>query len=182
MCILESKKYLIIPINQDIINIQLDNNLIESWKNSLLLYANLNILYSFENFMIFCQNSENKVYLIKDKENNNQIFGIIGFRFIDLIQKKAELIIIYDDKTRKGKLLYEPLKLLLKKAIEDWNIRLVTTNVYSTDVFTPTMLKGFGFQLIGTIKENIHYKDEYLDIDLYYLINKYFHSLNNDSI
>jgi RimJ/RimL family protein N-acetyltransferase len=168
----ESKKYLLEQIDGET---KLDKNLCETWTSSLLLYSDINILYSFDNFLNFCTKKDNKVFLIKDRDQNSIIYGIIGLRFIDLIQKKAELVIIMDENTKKKKLFYEPLKIILKKVFEDWNFRILTTSLYKDDVFTPTMLKGFGFQSAGTFKEYIQNKDEFCDVDMYYIVNKNFH-------
>ena len=175
MSIFESKKFLITQVESET---DIDRNSCENWTASLLLFTDLNILYSFENFINFCTKKENRVFLIKDREQTSIVYGIIGLRYIDLIQKKAELVIIMDENSRKKKLFYEPLKLILKKVFEDWNFRVITTFLYKDDVFTPVMLKGFGFQPAGTYKEFIQVKDEYKDVDSFYLVNKNFHIVN----
>jgi RimJ/RimL family protein N-acetyltransferase len=116
----------------------------------------------------------NRLYIIASKTDNKPL-GITGFTHIDWIERRADLILIMDTGAVKTKMSYEPLKLLLKTGIHEWHLRRIRTHVLQTHTATITVLKGFGFSKEGTLREEIYYNGEYIDIDMYGLLTGEFH-------
>ena len=105
----------------------------------------------------------NRIYLITES-STGLITGIAGLFSIDWIQKRAEVILIMDRENRKQKKAYEPLKLILRKAIEEWNIGRFYIRIYADDDVSFTVLKSFGFTREGELKEYGRIQREWFDV------------------
>ena len=120
----------------------------------------------------YCQ--YNRLYNMVDIKASKP-FGIIGLKNINWIEHRAEVVLVMDDASTRNKLSYEPLKLLLKKALNEWQIRRTWIRVFSKDSLTITVLKGFGFFKEGTLREEVYLNSEYIDVDILGLLKGEFH-------
>ncbi|MBN1699185.1 MAG: GNAT family N-acetyltransferase [Spirochaetales bacterium] len=116
----------------------------------------LNLGFTYRNLKRSCCEEgfqeENRLYIIDSLEEKKPI-GIAGLHSIDWHQRRAELILIMDKSSRKRKLSYEPVKLLSYTAVKEWGMRKLWIKLYPDDTQTMTVLKGFGFEAEGEMKE-----------------------------
>lgn len=119
---------------------------------------------------------ENKLFFIHDKDSNKP-YGIVGVKAIDWSQGRGELIILLSPEKLKSKLSYEPVKLILTKAVNEWRIRRVSALTYKDDMQTQTVLKGFGFKVEGSLEEYVSYHNEVFDVNVLGLLKSSFHSV-----
>jgi RimJ/RimL family protein N-acetyltransferase len=150
---------------------------IEDIKKQSLLYTNHNIAMSLDSLKKMIsghENGKNKLYIIKNNENE-EVIGMIGITDIDWIQQRGNIILFMEKKLLMKKESHEPVKLLLLKSIQEWNIRKLIFPVFKFDTYTTTLLKGFGFKEEGTLTEYVRWIDEFFDVVLMGLINKDFH-------
>lgn len=122
-------------------------------------------------------NNNNKLYFIFNN-GSEEPEGIVGLSSIDWTQGRANLIVLMNPEKLKSKLCYEPLKILLNKAIKEWRIRRVTAVAYKDDSQTQTVLKSFGFTVEGTLLEYVEYKNECFDVNIMGLLKSNFHSVD----
>jgi RimJ/RimL family protein N-acetyltransferase len=121
----------------------------------------------------------NRLYLIIDKKESIPC-GITGLKNIDWIERRAEIVLIMDDASEKKKVSYEPLKLLLKKIVYEWHLRRVWLKVFTKHQSTITVLKGFGFSREGILREEIYVDGEYIDIEIFGLLDREFHCVDEE--
>lgn len=118
----------------------------------------------------------NRLYLIHDKDSNKP-YGVVGITSIDWSQGRGELVILLSPEKLKSKLSYDPVKLILSKAVNEWRIRRVSALSYKDDQQTQTVLKGFGFKVEGTLEEHVSYHNESFDVNILGLLKSNFHSV-----
>lgn len=116
----------------------------------------------------------NRLFLIIDKKENNPC-GITGLRNIDWIERRAEIVLFMDDTSVKMKVSHEPLKILLKKAFNEWHLRRIRIKVCAKDTATITVLKSFGFSKEGALREELCVNGDFIDIEIMGLLDREFH-------
>ncbi len=146
-----------------------------------LIYNSLSLIFSAENIERIIEepsfSNNSNIYIINKKENSETI-GIIGITDIDWPQQRANLFFLMDSQNIKTKQNYEPIKILLNRAIIEWNLRKLIMPVFSDDATILTVLKGFGFTNEGVLKEYVRWKDEYLDVNIMGLLKNEFRSVD----
>jgi RimJ/RimL family protein N-acetyltransferase len=120
----------------------------------------------------------NRLYIITDVKASEPS-GIVGFKDLDFIQRRAEMVLVMPNDAIKRKLMYEPLKLLLKKAIGEWQLRRLWMRVKESDTQIITVLKGFGFRIEGTLREELKVGNEKYDVNILGLLDKDFRFVEN---
>jgi RimJ/RimL family protein N-acetyltransferase len=111
--------------------------------------------------------------------DGSDAYGIIGLKDIDWLQRRAEVVIIITDDASKKKIAYEPLKLLLAKAVKDWQMRRMWARLRASDTQTTTVLKGFGFAVEGKLREDIRIESGHVDVSLLGLLDREFRTVEN---
>lgn len=124
---------------------------------------------SFAGYRIY-----NRLFIIIDKKEHKPC-GITGLKNIDWIERRAEIVLFMDDVSVKTKVSYEPLKMLLKIVFNEWHLRRIWIKVFSKETHTITVLKGFGFSKEGILREELYTDGEYLDIEIYGVLDREFH-------
>jgi RimJ/RimL family protein N-acetyltransferase len=150
---------------------------IEDIKKQSLLYSNYNIAMSLDSLRKLISEQDdgkNRLYIIKDNESE-EVLGLIGITDIDWIQQRGNIILLMEKKLLIKKESHEPVKLLLIKSMNEWNMRKLIFPVYKMDTYTTTVLKGFGFKGEGTLTEYVRWVDEYFDVELMGLVKNDFH-------
>ena len=118
----------------------------------------------------------NRLFSIVDKKTNKPT-GIAGLKNIDWIEHRAEIVLIMDNDSIKSKLSYEPIKVMCKKAFQEWNLRRLWIRIFSKDSYTKTVLKGFGFSIEGRMREEIYMDGEYIDLEILGILKNEFHTV-----
>ncbi len=151
-------------------------------ENSLLYTNELNFSDSMYGFAKLGPEdgfwAKQRLYVLAGLESGEAL-GLIGLADLDLIQRRAEVVIILTNDAAKKKLAYEPLKLLLGKAVREWQVRRMWVRVKVSDTHTTTILKGFGFTVEGKLREEIRLGNELMDVNVLGLLDREFHVVDN---
>ncbi|MBN1423912.1 GNAT family N-acetyltransferase [Candidatus Fermentibacteria bacterium] len=114
-----------------------------------------------------------RLYLIRDKEG--AVYGITGITDIDWVQRRGLLLLLMGESALREKRSYEPLKLLLIRALREWDFRRVVIPVFLAETQTVTVLKGFGFQQEGVLRKHVFFKGESFDVGVFGILKSEFH-------
>jgi RimJ/RimL family protein N-acetyltransferase len=115
----------------------------------------------------------NMLYLIRDAEG--AIHGLIGITDIDWVQRRGVLLLLMGPSALEEKRSYRPTKLLLERAFREWDLRRLVMPVFQTETQTATVLKGFGFEQEGVLREHVFHKGETFDVGIYGILKGEFH-------
>jgi len=114
-----------------------------------------------------------RLYLIRDKEG--AVHGIIGITDIDWVQRRGLLLLLMGESALREKRSYEPLKLLLIRALREWDFRRIVIPVFLAESQTVTVLKGFGFQQEGILRKHVFFKGESFDVGVFGILKNELH-------
>lgn len=150
-----------------------------SFRQSSFLYGKLfNLAYTarlFETCILEPPLADsNRFYMLEEKDTGI-VLGVLGFTGIDWLQQRAELVLLMDEAGRKLKKSAAPLKVLLKLAVQEWNLKGFTIRIYADDTVTLTVLKSFGFHVAGKIENWVCVDGEERDVSLLSLLAREFH-------
>jgi RimJ/RimL family protein N-acetyltransferase len=108
--------------------------------------------------------SKNAVmFAICDKQNDLHI-GNIKLDNFDWVNRTCELGLLLGDRTYWGKGIgTEVMKITLLYAFEQLNLRKVVLAVYANNPGAIKLYEKVGFQHEGCLRNQIHYKGEYID-------------------
>lgn len=107
------------------------------------------------------------MFAICDKTNDLHI-GNIKVDNFDWVSRTCELGVLLGDRTYWGKGIgTEVMQLTLHYAFEQLNIRKVMLAVYANNPAAIKLYEKVGFVQEGCLRQQIHYKGEY--IDKYYM-------------
>lgn len=160
-----------------------DLDLIVKWRNDpeilkwLFSYLPLCEAKQRKWYEKYLNDDTQQTFIIKAKEEKTPI-GTIGLTDIDYKNQKAELTIIIGEKEYRGRGLGgEALKLLVKFAFNEMNLRKIKALVFSDNVKAIILYEKCGFKEDGTLKDEIYRDDKFRDI----LIMSIWRRENNDS-
>jgi RimJ/RimL family protein N-acetyltransferase len=155
----------------------------KDFRESSLVYAGeLNFSDSMFGFGKFSSDdpfwATHRLYVIADLTAANA-YGLVGLSDMDFFQRRAEVVLILDDDAAKNKVAYEPLKLLLAKAVKEWQMRRLWCRVKVSDTQSMVVLKGLGFTPEGKLREDVKIGPDALDVTILGLLDREFHVVEN---
>ena len=114
-------------------------------------------------------NDKSKLQLmIIDKETPELVLGIVSVQKIDLINRNADIsLVIGEEGARDLKRAHEVMSLMIKHSFETLNLHKVTVGyIESLKYWGIFLMKRFGFEQEGELKEQMYKKGKYHNIIL----------------
>ncbi len=136
---------------------------------SLMYPMDFNLSFSSEGIRRIALQPEtgqrDRLYMARETEG--AVFGLIGITDTDWVQRRGALVLLMGETALREKRSYEPLKLLILKAFQEWDLRRLTAMAFTTDAATVAVLKGFGFQQEGVLRSHVVFRAEALDVGVF---------------
>jgi ribosomal-protein-alanine N-acetyltransferase len=124
-----------------------------------------------EEFNLGCQEGKHLAWVIAYKENPHQMIGSIGYWRTDLANHRAEIgYMLHPDYWRKG-IVSEALTKTIDFGFAAMKLHSICANVSPANEASRQILLKHGFTKEAYFKEDHYFNGEFLDTEIYGLLN-----------
>ncbi|RZK20636.1 MAG: N-acetyltransferase [Pedobacter sp.] len=117
------------------------------------------------------ENGDNLAWVIALKENPNHMIGSIGYWRTDFANHRAEIgYMLHPDYWRKG-IISEALTKTIAFGFKDMNLHTIKANINVENDASRQMLIKHGFVKEAHFKEDYYFRGQFLDSEIYGLLN-----------
>lgn len=117
------------------------------------------------------EKGENLAWVIALKENPEQMIGSIGYWRTDYANHRAEIgYMLHPDYWRKG-IISEALIKTIAFGFENINLHSIKANINPENDASRQILKKHGFVKEAYFKEDFYFRGQFLDSEIYGLLN-----------
>ena len=138
------------------------------YHNSLEVSKNF-IAYNLENYI-----NKKVIYWMLEEKASGNIIGDFSFFKIDSKHHRAEIGYTLDPKYWGKRYMKEAMVRLISFCFKNFNLHSFEANINPQNNKSKGILLKLGFQKEAYFKENFSYNDEYLDSEIYCLLEKNF--------
>lgn len=117
------------------------------------------------------ENGDNLAWVIASKENPTQMIGSIGYWRTDYANHRAEIgYMLHPDYWRKG-IISEALQSTINFGFKEMNLHTIKANINTGNNASRQMLLKHGFVKEALFKEDYYFQGQFLDSEIYGLLN-----------